>query len=44
MGLKLSIVMKTNHILSTVKKNYFITFYLLVVCVLTYELFFGLNC
>jgi len=25
MRLKLSIVMKTNHILSTVKKNYFVT-------------------
>jgi len=44
MRLKLSIVMKTNHILSTVKKNYFITTSLLVVYVFTYELFFDLNC
>jgi hypothetical protein len=44
MRLKLIIVMKTNHILSTVKKNYFVTAYLLVTYFLAYELFFGLNC
>jgi len=44
MRLKLSIVMKTNHILSTVKNNYFVTAYLLVIYVFTFELYFGLNC
>jgi len=36
--------MKTNHILSTVKKKYFVTAYLLVIYVFAYELFSGLNC
>jgi len=44
MRLKLSIVMKTNHILSTVKKKYFVTISLLVIYIFTYELYFGLNC
>jgi len=41
MCLKLIIVMKTNHILSTTKKNYFVTACFLVVCVLTYKRFSG---